>query len=82
VVLVLVRTLWIFGTAYAPPLVRGRPRVPHLFAHSLILSWAGMRGVVSLAVALALPTTLPGGEREALLIVTLTVIVFTLLGQD
>jgi len=81
VVLVLVRTLWIFGTAYAPPLVRGRPRVPHLFAHSLILSWAGMRGVVSLAVALALPTTLPGGEREALLIVTLTVIVFTLLGQ-
>jgi len=81
VALVLVRTLWIFGTAYAPRLLRGRPRVPHLFAHSVILSWAGMRGVVSLAVALALPVTLPGIEREALLIVTLTVIVFTLLGQ-
>ena len=40
-----------------------------------------MRGVVSLAVALALPAVLPGIEREALLIVTLTVIVFTLLGQ-
>jgi len=81
VVLVLVRALWIFGTAYAPRLLRGRPRVPHLFAHSLILSWAGMRGVVSLAVALALPTTLPDAAREALLIVTLTVIVITLLGQ-
>src|SRR5207244_11773254 len=47
----------------------------------VILPWAGMRGVVSLAVALALPAVLPGVEREALLIVTLTVIVFTLLGQ-
>src|SRR5256712_2197961 len=81
VVLVLVRTLWIFGPAYAPRLVRRRPRVPHLFAQSVVLSWAGMRGVVSLAVALALPATLPDREREALLIVTLTVIVFTLLGQ-
>src|SRR5207244_3961867 len=75
VVLVLVRTLWIFGTAYAPRLVRRRPRVPHLFAQSVVLSWAGMRGVVSLAVALALPATLPDREREAFLIVTLTVIV-------
>ena len=45
----------------------------------LVLSWAGMRGVVSLAAALALPLTLPGGRpfpaREALVIVTLTVIV-------
>jgi CPA1 family monovalent cation:H+ antiporter len=44
-----------------------------------------MRGVVSLAAALALPLTLPTGElfpaREALVIVTLTVIVLTLLGQ-
>ena len=61
-VLVAVRALWIFGTAYVPPLLRGRPRTPHLFAHSLVLSWAGMRGVVSLAVALALPL-LPPGRR-------------------
>jgi CPA1 family monovalent cation:H+ antiporter len=44
-----------------------------------------MRGVISLAVVLALPPNLPEGgpypTREALLIVTLTVIVFTLLGQ-
>jgi CPA1 family monovalent cation:H+ antiporter len=44
-----------------------------------------MRGVVSLAAALALPLTLPGGQpfpaREALVIVTLTVIALTLVGQ-
>src|SRR2546428_76937 len=85
VVLVVVRALWIFPTEFLAPLVRGEPRPPHLLAHSLVLSWAGMRGVVSLAVALALPLTLPDGgpfpARESLLIVTLTVIVFTLLGQ-
>jgi CPA1 family monovalent cation:H+ antiporter len=85
VVLVVVRALWIFPTGFLAPLVRGEPRPPRLLAQSLVLSWAGMRGVVSLAVALALPLTLPGGgpfpAREAVLIVTLTVIVFTLLGQ-
>ena len=84
-VLVAVRALWIFATAYVPPLLSGQPRTPHLFAHSLVLSWAGMRGVVSLAVALALPLSLPEGgpfpAREAILVVTLTVIVLTLLGQ-
>src|SRR5207247_9077990 len=72
-------------TAFLAPLLRGEPRPPRLLAHSLVLSWAGMRGVVSLAAALALPLTLPGGRlfpaREAVLIVTLTVIVFTLVGQ-
>src|SRR5262249_9521391 len=56
-----------------------------LLADSLVLSWAGMRGVVSLAAALALPLTLPSGgpvpAREALIVVTLTGIVFTLVGQ-
>jgi monovalent cation/hydrogen antiporter len=84
-VLVLVRALWIFATEFLPPFVRGEPRPPRLVAQSLVLSWAGMRGVVSLAVALAFPVSLPGGgsfpSREAVLIVTLTVIVFTLLGQ-
>jgi Na+/H+ antiporter len=84
-VLVLVRAIVIFATVLAPQLIRRRPDMPGPFACSLILSWAGMRGVVSLAAALALPMTLPGGgpfpARDALVIVTLTVIVFTLLGQ-
>src|ERR1700730_4146982 len=84
-VLVAVRALWIFSTSSLACLVRPETRPPRLFAQSLVLSWAGMRGVISLAVVLALPPTLPEGgpypTREALLIVTLTVIVFTLLGQ-
>ncbi len=84
-VLVVVRTLFIFGTVFRPAIVRGRQDVPWPLACSLVLSWAGMRGVVSLAAALALPLSLPAGgpfpAREALIIVTLTVIVFTLLGQ-
>ena len=84
-VLVAVRAVWIFATQFLPSLVRREPRPPRMLAHTLVLSWAGMRGVVSLAVALAFPATLPGTEsspvREAVLIVTLTVIVFTLLGQ-
>jgi Na+/H+ antiporter len=85
IVLVLVRALFIFGTVFLPQLVRGRQDTQWPFACSFVLSWAGMRGVVSLAAALALPITLPAGgpfpAREALIIVTLTVIAFTLLGQ-
>jgi CPA1 family monovalent cation:H+ antiporter len=84
-VLLTVRAVWIFATEVLPPLVRREARPPRLLAYTLVLSWAGMRGVVSLAVALAFPATLPdtgsSAVREAVLIVTLTVIVFTLLGQ-
>src|SRR5216117_1606428 len=84
-VLILVRALWIFGTLVVPQMIRRRKDAPGPVANALVLSWAGMRGVVSLAAALALPTNLPAGgpfpAREALVIVTLTVIVFTLVGQ-
>ena len=85
VVLVLVRAIWMFGTVFMPTVVRRSPDLPRPLACSLVLSWAGMRGVVSLAAALALPMTLSNGQpfpaRGAILIVTLTVIVFTLVGQ-
>ena len=84
-ILVVVRAIWIFATIYAPRLIQGRREESRPFACFVVLSWSGMRGVVSLAAALALPLTLPPGGpypvREALLVVTLTVIVFTLLGQ-
>ena len=85
VVLILVRALWIFSTLVVPQMIRRRNDAPRPVANALVLSWAGMRGVVSLAAALALPTSLPAGgpfpARDALVIVTLTVIVFTLVGQ-
>lgn len=80
-VLIAVRAAWIFGTALVTRVVQRDNPPPRLVAHALILSWSGMRGVVSLAVVLALPATLAAADREALLVVTLTVIVLTLVGQ-
>lgn len=45
----------------------------------LVVAWCGMRGAVSLAAALALPTEVP--ERDLVLFLTLTVIFVTLVGQ-
>jgi monovalent cation/hydrogen antiporter len=82
VALVLVRAVWIFATVFMPQRIRGRPDA---LGCSVVLSWAGMRGVVSLAAVLALPLTLHGDSpfpaREALVVLTVTVIVLTLLGQ-
>lgn len=51
----------------------------------LILSWSGMRGVVSLATALALPEVMENGDpfpgRSMVVFITFVVIVVTLVGQ-
>lgn len=82
VTLLVVRAGWISASVLLPQRLGGRADA---LSCSLVLSWAGMRGVVSLAAALALPTMLPTGaplpSREAVMIVTLTVIVLTLLGH-
>jgi CPA1 family monovalent cation:H+ antiporter len=44
-----------------------------------VLFWGGLRGAISLALALSLPFTLP--HRETLLSMTFGVVLFTLLGQ-
>lgn len=52
---------------------------------SLIISWAGMRGIVSLAIALGLPTHLENGKpfpmRDEIIFLSIAVVLFTLLGQ-
>ncbi|MEI6948049.1 Na+/H+ antiporter [Paraflavisolibacter sp. H34] len=51
----------------------------------VILGWAGMRGVVSLAAALSVPLLLPGGQpfpyRNLILFITFIVILVTLVFQ-
>jgi CPA1 family monovalent cation:H+ antiporter len=84
IALVAVRALWIFATAYPPRRRKRRKLEPHLFGESVVLSWSGMRGVVSLAVVLASPTIPDGAPfpaRAGLLVITLTVIILTLVGQ-
>lgn len=44
-----------------------------------IVGWAGLRGAVSLAAALALPANFP--ERDLILLITFAVIIVTLVGQ-
>jgi monovalent cation/hydrogen antiporter len=50
-----------------------------------VIGWAGMRGVVSLALALAVPTQVAGGEpfpdRNLVVFLAFSVIVVTLIGQ-
>jgi len=84
VALIAVRALWISGIAVWQRL--GSKRGAALSAGEVVvLSWAGMRGVVSLAAALAMPLALPTGSplpaREAVIVITFTVILVTLVGQ-
>jgi CPA1 family monovalent cation:H+ antiporter len=52
---------------------------------SFILTWSGMRGIVSLAIALGLPTTINEGEpfpmRNEIIFLSVVVVLISLLGQ-
>ena len=48
---------------------------PHV---TTILTWGGIRGGISVALALSLP---PGDERELILAVTYCVVAFSIIGQ-
>ena len=87
-VVVLTRIMWVFPGAYVPRMLSRRikatePRPP--WQNVAVVSWCGMRGVVSLAAALALPYQLPDGTplpgRGLVLFLTFVVILFTLLVQ-
>ena len=86
-VAIAVRFLWIFTATYGvrvlmPSLRRTDPASARV---SLLVSWCGMRGVVSLSAALALPHALPTGEpfpqRELVILLTFGIVFVTLVGQ-
>jgi Na+/H+ antiporter len=87
-VVILVRPIWVFPATWLPRLlskrVRQRDPIPP-WRHVAIVSWSGMRGVVSLAAALALPISLGNGRalpgRELLIFLTFCVILSTLVFQ-
>jgi Na+/H+ antiporter len=87
-VAILVRFAWVFPVAYLPRWLSGslHEEEPALRKRELgIISWCGMRGIVSLAAALALPATLPNGHpfphRDLIIFFTFFVIAMTLIGQ-
>ena len=76
------RLLWVFAASLLPNsprrvIARHDPRLATRL--TFVVSWAGLRGAVSLAAALALPTDFP--ERDLILLVTFAVILVTLVGQ-
>jgi monovalent cation/hydrogen antiporter len=79
---ILVRFGWVVLTARSPGwigvLLRGGAS-PLPWPDVVVVGWAGMRGVVSLATALALPRSTP--ERDLILVATFCVILVTLVGQ-
>ncbi len=79
---IVARFVWVFPATYLPRYfsakIRARDPYPPPRA-VVIVSWAGMRGVVSLAAALALAPDFP--ERSLILYLTFCVILATLVGQ-
>ncbi|HET9110818.1 MAG TPA: cation:proton antiporter [Ktedonobacterales bacterium] len=66
------------------PLLRGSQRIPHPYVPVLV--WGGLRGVVSLALALSIPFTLLGGQgfpdRDLLQVIAFGVVGASLLLQS
>jgi monovalent cation/hydrogen antiporter len=88
VVIVAARFIWAFPSVYlprrlSPALARRDPAPP--WQWTFLLAFLGVRGVVSLAAALAIPlTTLSAAsfpDRDLILFVTFGVIIVTLVGQ-
>jgi CPA1 family monovalent cation:H+ antiporter len=86
---IVLRLLWILPGARLAYLVRTRilresyPRPP--VKQVFVAGWTGMRGVVSLAAAIALPEALPDGrafpQRDLIVFLTFSVILVTLVLQ-
>ncbi|MFL5725813.1 MAG: Na+/H+ antiporter [Chloroflexota bacterium] len=89
VVVIATRILWVYPGTYVPRALSAGIRVREPYPprrNVFIVSWAGMRGVVSLAAALALPLYLGDGVtpfpfRDLIIFLAFAVILATLVGQ-
>ena len=89
VVAIAVRMAWVFPATYVPRMLSRtlRERDPAApWRNVFVIAWTGMRGIVSLAAALALPLTLADGvtpfpRRDLIIFITFGVILVTLVLQ-
>lgn len=88
--IILVRLLWVFPAAYLPvyfiPWFRRRESEPYPpWRQVVLIGWAGIRGVDSLATALAVPLVVSGGApfpgRNLVIFLSFGVILSTLILQ-
>src|ERR1700693_1309326 len=88
VVVMLARFVWIFPATYLPrwliPVIARKDPSPP-WQWPFVLGFTGVRGIVSLAAALAIPFTMDNGrsfpDRDLILFLTFSVILVTLVGQ-
>ena len=87
VVTILVRMVWIFPAAYLPrliPAIRKKDPIPPPSV-LVVIGWTGMRGIVTLAAAMALPVMTNRGEpfpsRDLIVFLAFAVILATLVVQ-
>src|SRR5262245_8288177 len=87
-VVILARFAWVFPATYlprwlSPSLARRDPSPP--WQPVFLIGFTGIRGIVSLAAALAIPLATASGEpfpdRDLILFLTFAVIIVTLIGQ-
>ncbi len=78
---IIARFVWVFPGTYLPRILPSIGKVePHPPVRNVVIvAWAGMRGAVSLAAALALPADFP--QRDLLVFLAFCVILVTLVGQ-
>lgn len=87
VMVIAARFVWVFAGTYLErfltPKLRALDELPD-WRHVTVVGFTGIRGVVSLAVALAVPLSLPNGEefpyRDMIQFTTFGVVFFTLVG--
>ncbi|MCZ4508516.1 Na+/H+ antiporter [Streptomyces sp. ActVer] len=87
-VVVVSRFVWVYPATFLPRILSKRIREREddpTWKAPFIISWAGMRGVVSLAIAFSIPLTAEGGEefpgRNLILFLTFTTVIGTLVVQ-
>ncbi|MFF5298351.1 Na+/H+ antiporter [Streptomyces sp. NPDC013161] len=87
-VVVATRFVWVYPAAFIPRILSARIREREdspTWKGAMTTAWAGMRGVVSLAIAFSIPLTVHGGDpfpqRNLILFLTFTTVIGTLVVQ-
>lgn len=87
-VMIAVRLVWVFAAswiAYATRRAARRPTPKPAMKENFLLGWTGMRGVIALAAAMALPEQIESGadfpQRDLLIFLSFSAIVATLVVQ-
>ncbi|MCX4971509.1 Na+/H+ antiporter [Streptomyces sp. NBC_00620] len=87
-VVVVTRFVWVYPATFLPRIFSARIRKREdnpTWKGPFVIAWAGMRGVVSLAIAFSIPLTIDGGEdfpdRNLILFLTFTTVIGTLVVQ-